>query len=143
MFEFGKTYKTRDGRDALVVVAFGMTKVGYLSAIVDEQEIHYTREGRYQLDNTDSPLDLMPPLEKIIGGIYKDNHGNRRVLVQGKTELHAMNVYDFTSYSALDDEDWTRGKDFILVELVFDANILRSNNKTMTIEEMTKHSKLL
>lgn len=126
MFEFGKTYKTRDGRDALVVVAYDMTESGYIFAIVDRQKIRYTREGRYSFD--DSPLDLMPPLQKVIGGIYRDNHGNLRVLVQGvnATELHAMQIYDFTNYSALDNKDWTRGKDFTLVELVFDAAGLRS-----------------
>lgn len=130
-FESGKTYKTRDGRDALVIATPDMlTKSNIdeqLWAIIDGVMKSYCADGLMDTHGT-CGSDLVQPLKKVLGGIYEDNKGIFRVLVHRDNQSYAYSIYP-TEHSGdfmLDTKDWTKHYcgHFYLVELVNDPGNL-------------------
>lgn len=73
MFEVGKTYKTRDGRDALVVDVYPEAFDGYtVSARVNGRWHTFTLEGRCY-KGEENPIDLILPPIVMYANIYPEN----------------------------------------------------------------------
>lgn len=70
-FEVGKTYKTRDGRDALVVDVWPEAADGYMvSARLENRWETFTAEGRLYKGTEDTPCDLILPPTVMYANIY-------------------------------------------------------------------------
>lgn len=74
MFEVGKTYKTRDGRDARVICVDreGIRPIIALVRQVDKDEflMEYRPGGYDNMDGVESSLDLMPPMITKYVNVY-------------------------------------------------------------------------
>lgn len=81
-FEVGKTYKTRDGRDARVICIDRMGQDYPLVVLVmqpyekAENALSYPVNGKWAKAGVDSPLDLIPDKEKIEGWLRVWRVGN-------------------------------------------------------------------
>lgn len=124
MFEVGKTYKNKFETDVKIIHQF---VDGRLLGLCEKNDCHYVyyKDGR-EVSGYGSH-DLVP-LKKVIGGIYRDNHGELRVLMQVDYELRAKPLQQKSGslYSFLSTDNWTKnpkGK-FELVELVNDPGEL-------------------
>jgi hypothetical protein len=104
VFEVGKTYKNLGGEEALVIATpdmlYNSGTNSNLLAIVNGIYRSYDSLGRF-IEKEKHILDLIPPkpkLKPIIGGIYKDNFGSKRVLVKDNRPeyMNAILLYPAT-----------------------------------------------